>query len=224
MASRFSYANVASTIALFFELTGGVVYAASKIGTNDIQRQAVTEKKIAPRAVKNGKLALGSVKTDQLADSAVGNVQVKNDSIQPSKLTFPVMYVAQPTGGSQAVTDSQAPYPLTGAQWTQRKDAINVIFGEGTGTLAYDGVLRRSRRRPAARRRSAANGLHHPGAGLAADRCRAGRRTAEPDATDPDGPGQLKRRLHARLEHRFDAVPGLELRLTVEVPTGGNSG
>ena len=139
MASRFSYANVASTIALFFALTGGVVYAASKIGTNDIQRQAVTEKKIAPRAVKNGKLALGSVKTEQLADSAVGNVQVKDDSIQPSKLTFPVMYVAQPTGGSQAVTNSQAPYPLTGAQWTQRKDAINVIFGEGAGTLAYDG-------------------------------------------------------------------------------------
>ena len=60
--SKLSYANVVSTIALFLALTGGVVYAASKIATKDIQRQAVTGKKIAPEAVKNGKLAAGAVR------------------------------------------------------------------------------------------------------------------------------------------------------------------
>lgn len=141
MASRFklSYANVVSTIALFLALTGGVVYAASKIGTKDIQRQAVTGKKIAPGAVKNGKLAAGSVKTQQIADGAVGNGQIKDDSIEPLKLTFPVMYVAKPTGGSQAVTSGPDPYPISGGQWTQRAEAINILFGEGTATLAYDG-------------------------------------------------------------------------------------
>jgi hypothetical protein len=139
MRSRLTYANVASTIALFLALTGGVVYAASKIGTSDLQRQAVTEKKIAPRAVKNGKLAAGAVKTQQIADAAVGDAQVKDDSIQPSKLTFPVFYVATPTGGSQAVTGGPDPYPLSGGQWTQGKDAVNVVFGSGTATLAYDG-------------------------------------------------------------------------------------
>ena len=159
MRSRLSYANVVSTIALFLALTGGVVYAASKIATKDIQRQAVTGKKIAPEAVKNGKLADGAVKsgkladaavetgklaagaveTGKLADGAVGNAQVKDDSIQPEKLTFPVMYVAEPTGGSQAVpAGAPEPYPLTGGQWTQRQDAVNVIFGSGTATLAYD--------------------------------------------------------------------------------------
>ncbi|MET0731141.1 MAG: hypothetical protein ABWZ03_08120 [Solirubrobacterales bacterium] len=139
MRSKLTYANVASTIALFLALTGGVVYAASKIGTKDIQRQAVTEKKIAPGAVKNGKLAAGSVSTEKLADAAVGNDQVKNDSIQPGKLSFPVFYVATPAGGSQPVTSGQDPDPLSNGQWTQRKDAVNVVFGSGTATLAYDG-------------------------------------------------------------------------------------
>ena len=139
MRSKLTYANVASTIALFLALSGGVVYAASKIGTKDIKRQAVTGKKIAPGAVKNGKLTAGSVSTEKLADAAVGNDQVKNDSIQPGKLTFPVFYVATPAGGSQAVTNSQDPYPLSNGQWTQRKDAVNVVFGSGTATLAYDG-------------------------------------------------------------------------------------
>ncbi len=104
MRQRLTYANVVSTIALFLVLTGGVVYAASKIRTKDIQRQAVTQKKIAPGAVKNGKLADGAVATEKLADAAVGNAKLKDDSIEPSKLTFPVFYAASPSGGSQAVT------------------------------------------------------------------------------------------------------------------------
>lgn len=139
MRSKLTYANVASTIALFLALTGGVVYAASKIGTKDIKRQAVTKKKLAPGAVKNGKLAAGAVSTEKLADAAVGNGQVKSDSIQPDKLTFPVFYVATPSGGSQAVSNNQEPYPLTNNQWTQGKDAVNVVFGASTATLAYDG-------------------------------------------------------------------------------------
>ena len=91
------------------------------------------------RLVWNGKLAGGSVSTEKLAAGAVGNDQVKNDSIQPGKLTFPVFYVATPAGGSQPVTNGQEPYPLSNGQWTQRKDAVNVVFGSGTATLAYDG-------------------------------------------------------------------------------------
>lgn len=136
---KLSYANVVSSLALFLALTGGVVYAASKIGTKDIRYQAVTQKKIAPGAVKNGKLAPGAVKELQLAESAVGNGQIKDHSIAPEKLTFPVFYVATPTGGSQTVTNNQTPYPLADGKWTHRKDAINILFGESTATLAYDG-------------------------------------------------------------------------------------
>ncbi len=129
MRVKLSYANVVSTVALFLALTGGVVYAASKIRTSDIQRHAVTSKKIGPAAVKNGKLAAG----------AVANLQVRDDSIAPEKLTFPVFYVATPSGGSQVVDNGPSPYPLSGGQWTQRQNAVNVVFGEGTATLAYDG-------------------------------------------------------------------------------------
>ncbi len=141
MRQRLTYANVVSTIALFLVLTGGVVYAASKIRTKDIQRQAVTQKKLAPDAVKNGKLAEGAVGTAKLAEGAVTNAKVKDDSIEPQKLTFPVFYTASPSGGSQPVTGGQPnPYPISGGQWTQRANAINVVFGEATATLAYDGT------------------------------------------------------------------------------------
>jgi hypothetical protein len=149
MRRRLSYANVTATLALFLALAGGVVYAAGKIRTADIKRHAVKAPKLAPGSVKNGKLVDGAVGNQQLADAAVGNskiqddsignAKIRNDSIEPSKLTFPVFIVSEPTGGSQAVTGGPDPYPLSNAQWTQRKDAINVVFGSGVATLAYDG-------------------------------------------------------------------------------------
>jgi hypothetical protein len=129
MRARLTYANVVSSLALFLVLTGGAVYAASKIRTSEIQRHAVTDRKLAPGSVKNGKLA----------DLAVGNAQIKDDSVEPTKLTFPVYYVASPSGAAQDVTGSPDPYPLTDNRWTQGPEQINVVFGEATGTLAYDG-------------------------------------------------------------------------------------
>jgi len=46
-----SYANVMSTIAVFGVLAGGTAWAASKIGTNQIERGAVTAKKLHRNAV-----------------------------------------------------------------------------------------------------------------------------------------------------------------------------
>ncbi len=242
MRSRLTYSNVASTVALFLALTGGVVYAASKIKTKDIQRQAVTEKKIAPGAVKNGKLAAeavkagklaagavetsklaaGAVDTGKLADGAVGNAQVKDDSIQPEKLTFPVMYVAEPAGGSQAVpAGAPEPYPLTGGQWTQRQDAVNVVFGSAAATLAYDGSGSGSCQVFFDVR---VDGQQTGGGQLQtdsttpveverADRCRARSRADEPHPAHAHGPGGLERRLRAELDDRLDPVPDPELRL-----------
>lgn len=127
--TRFTYSNVVSTLALFLALTGGVVYAAGKIGTENLQRQSVTSQKVAPEAVKGGKIATGAVKPGKIPDN----------SIEPSKLTVPVQYVADPTGGSQAVTSGPDPYPLSGATWTQEPRQVQVIFGEAAATLAYDG-------------------------------------------------------------------------------------
>ncbi len=124
-----SYANVVSTLALFLALTGGVVYAAGRIGTEDIQRHAVVAQKLAPTSVKEGKLLDGAVSTAKLRD----------ESVTHEKQAFPVYYVAEPSGGSADVTSSQQPYPLQGASWQQEPGAVQVVFGEAEATLAYDG-------------------------------------------------------------------------------------
>jgi hypothetical protein len=139
LRTRLTYANVVSTLALFLVLTGGVVYAASKIRTSDIRRHAVNDRKLGPDSVKNGKLADAAVGSAEIQDAAVGNAQVKDDSIEPAKLTFPVFYAASPSGGAQAVTGGPDPYALTGNRWPQGPEQVQVIFGEATATLAYDG-------------------------------------------------------------------------------------
>ncbi len=65
-----TYANVAATIALFGVVAGGGAYAASKIGTADIQSHAVTRPKLDAKAVSSGKIA----------DGAVGNAQLSSDT------------------------------------------------------------------------------------------------------------------------------------------------
>ncbi len=53
MRFRLSYANVMSTVACFVALGGGA-YAASKIGSQDIKRNAVLSKHIKGNQVKGG--------------------------------------------------------------------------------------------------------------------------------------------------------------------------
>ena len=60
-SSRPSAALVVAVIALAFAITG-VGYAATKIGTKQIERGAVTTKKLDQKAVTGGKLASGAVK------------------------------------------------------------------------------------------------------------------------------------------------------------------
>jgi hypothetical protein len=85
---------------------GGVGYAASKIGTDDIKAQAVTKPKIAkkavssgkldsqavvtgkigPAAVKGGKINDAAVSTDKIADQAVTGAKVLDNSLSGDKI------------------------------------------------------------------------------------------------------------------------------------------
>lgn len=65
------YANVVATLALFLALGGGVVYAAGKIGTDEIARNAITSKQIRNGAVKERKLAPGAVTSTQVQDGSL---------------------------------------------------------------------------------------------------------------------------------------------------------
>jgi hypothetical protein len=69
-SSRPSAALVVAVIALAFAITG-VGYAATKIGTKQIEQGAVTTKKLHKKAVTGGKLASGAVKGGKIQDGAV---------------------------------------------------------------------------------------------------------------------------------------------------------
>lgn len=66
-----SPALVVSLLALFVALGSGA-YAASKIGTSDLKKNAVTTPKIAKNAVKSSKVANGKLKGKDLADGTLG--------------------------------------------------------------------------------------------------------------------------------------------------------
>jgi len=58
---RLTYANVASSLALFLAVSGGTAIAAATIGTKDIKNRAVTSSKIANGAVTGAKVRNGSL-------------------------------------------------------------------------------------------------------------------------------------------------------------------
>jgi hypothetical protein len=84
---RLSYANVVSTLALFLALTGGAVYAASKIRTNDLAKNSVSAAKIKKNAVTSKKIRKGAVTFPKLrngtlivADASGGPIAATSDS------------------------------------------------------------------------------------------------------------------------------------------------
>jgi hypothetical protein len=64
--ARLTYANVISTIALFGVLAGGGAYAASKIGSHNIKRNAVRS-----RHIKNGQVRTQDVANDSLTGADI---------------------------------------------------------------------------------------------------------------------------------------------------------
>lgn len=60
--ARLTYANVMSTIAVFGVLAGGGAYAASKIGSSDIAKNAVRSKHVKKKAIKGSDVKAESIK------------------------------------------------------------------------------------------------------------------------------------------------------------------
>lgn len=93
---RLTYANVMSSIAVFFILGGATAFAATKIGANEIKansiktgkivKEAVTAGKIKTGAVTNGKLGAASVTTDKIGDLAVTNPKIAELAVTSNKL------------------------------------------------------------------------------------------------------------------------------------------
>ena len=69
--SPLTYANVMATIAVFGMLTGGGAYAASKIGSKDIAKNAVRAKHIKKNHVRAKHIKPGHVRTRHILDGTV---------------------------------------------------------------------------------------------------------------------------------------------------------
>lgn len=81
---RLSYANVASSLALFLAISGGTAFAAATIGTSDIKNRAVTAPKIASNAVTKSKIRANSVGPSELRENSITSAQVKSGSLMAS--------------------------------------------------------------------------------------------------------------------------------------------
>lgn len=123
LRSHLTYANVIATLALFLALTGGVVWAASKIGakqlkansvtTKKIKKNAVTTAKVKNKAINNAKLADGSVNfakiatgTNVIASATGGPVSAKQEG--PVNLPLNPPLVVTPVAGQPITLDLEA--------------------------------------------------------------------------------------------------------------------
>jgi len=68
---RLTYANVMSSIAVFFVLGGATAFAADKIGANEIKANSIKTGKIVKEAITAGKIKTGAVTTTKIADKAI---------------------------------------------------------------------------------------------------------------------------------------------------------
>jgi hypothetical protein len=83
---RLTYANVMSSIAVFFILGGATAFAATKIGANEIKANSIKTGKIVKEAVTEGKIKNGAVTTNKLANGAVTEGKLADNSVTTTKI------------------------------------------------------------------------------------------------------------------------------------------
>jgi hypothetical protein len=123
---RLSYANVVATLALFLALSGGVVWAAGKVGSKSLKANAVTAAKIRRNAVSSPKLR----------DGAVTATKIKGGAVDFTKLASGTNLVLAVASGAVAANGT-APVnaPLSGpATFTPASGSVDFLSVEARGT------------------------------------------------------------------------------------------
>jgi hypothetical protein len=150
LRSRFTYANVAATLALFLAIAGGTVYAASELGRNDVK-----SKNIAKGAVKTSDLAGDAVTGEKVRDATLTGADLVDESVTGADLqdgtvtgadiaagVIPQIQ-ADVTGSATAGpqgnvnTNTTSPLPLTGTtSFTPNAGEVGALAAEGQFTIA----------------------------------------------------------------------------------------
>jgi hypothetical protein len=134
--SHLTYANVMSTIAVFGVLAGGGAYAASKIGTSDIENGAVTAKKLHKRAVTKKKLKNRAVTKAKLGDRAV-----RARNLGPIKVVSETLTVPNADNGQVAAFCPEGTRRVGGGAASQ-VFGLPISGSRPTGTTGWDAFLR----------------------------------------------------------------------------------
>jgi hypothetical protein len=128
------YSNVASTLALFVALGGGVSYAATtlapnSVGSAQLKRNAVTSAKLHGRAVTSAKLARGAVDS-----AAVRDGTLRAADFAPGQLTTGAQGEKGETGVAGAKGDAGPAGPAGSVAMLAR---INGIPHTGTQEVTF---------------------------------------------------------------------------------------
>lgn len=132
---KLTYANVVATLALVLAVGGGSVYAAVKLGKNE---------------VKSKNIANGAVKGKDLAKNAVTSKKVKDGSIAAGDLAAGVIpqieanVTGSATGGPQGGINiaGQTPLPLNGTTtFTPQTGEVAAVAAEARFTIATTNAL-----------------------------------------------------------------------------------
>jgi hypothetical protein len=154
---RLTFSNLLASAAIFIAL-GGVAYAGTQIGTNDIQDGAVTTRKLADKAVTGRKVNKAKLGVVPIANTArkVGGMQVQKFSAKPAPGTAltvirTVGTLKLETGCTQTGRPLFTVVPANGvpAQGARVSvtlngnagDTPNNTIGKGQGTLPQSGIV-----------------------------------------------------------------------------------
>ncbi len=130
LRSRLTYANVVATLALVLALGGGTVYAAIKLGKNDVD-----SKNIAKGAVKTSDLGKNAVKSPKIKDGTIEAGDIAAGVIPQLDADVAGSATAGPQGGINANTTS--PLPLSGdTTVTPGAGSVVALAAEGRFTIS----------------------------------------------------------------------------------------
>ncbi|HEU4658214.1 MAG TPA: hypothetical protein VFR97_11845 [Capillimicrobium sp.] len=129
LRSRLTYANVASSLALFLAVSGGTAIAAATIGTSDIQRGAITTSRIDSQAVTSGKIRNNTIRSRD----------IRNGSLQASDFAQ-----GELPQGPQGPAGPQGPQGPAGPPGASALSGVvstggSLIYGRGVTAVAVNG-------------------------------------------------------------------------------------
>jgi hypothetical protein len=110
--SRLTYANVVATLALFLALTGGAVWAASKINGKQIKKNSIPGNRIKKKSVTNNQ-----IKKQTLTNNRIKPGTIQRTALAPGTLPGVIVADASATNLPGATTESPpgpTPFALTG--------------------------------------------------------------------------------------------------------------